>query len=78
VKRSTTHDYTRFRYGVDYEFEFIKGNSGAHMTGQGKGIRQGDCLLLKGRASIERYQVMEIDYYSSPSDMWIALLERIV
>ena len=59
-------------------FDFIKDNSKAHMTGQGKDIKRGDCLLLKRRASIERYQVMEIDYYSSPSEIWIALLERIL
>ncbi|MBW4471950.1 MAG: hypothetical protein KME45_16310 [Stenomitos rutilans HA7619-LM2] len=47
------------------------------MTGQGKGIKPNDYILLQLESISRCYQVEVIDYYSQPSDMWIALLKSI-
>lgn len=47
------------------------------MTGQKKGLKQGDYLIVRDGSSLCRYQIEEIDYYCNPSDMWIALLKRV-
>ncbi|WP_421658259.1 hypothetical protein [Leptothermofonsia sp. ETS-13] len=75
LKRQKTHDYTRYEQGVDYVFEAIEphGTRG-YLTCQGKGVKPGDYVILRQGNAIVRYQVERIDYYSSPSDMWLALL----
>ncbi|MCL6436086.1 MAG: hypothetical protein K6T90_18115 [Leptolyngbyaceae cyanobacterium HOT.MB2.61] len=74
-KRQKTHDYTRYEQGVDYVFEAIEPNGAkGYLTCQGKGVKQGDYVILRQSDAIIRYRIERIDYYSSPSDMWIALL----
>lgn len=77
VNKRKNHNYTHYESGIDYVFEAIDA-SGAkgYMTGQGKGVKQGDGITLKQDNQQIRYQVERIDYYASPSDMWIALLVR--
>jgi MioC protein len=70
-------DYTGYEPGRDYLFESIDGGAGGYMTGQGKGIERGDYLILPDGSGTSRYRVDEIDYYSNPSDMWIALLKPV-
>ena len=77
MTHNKTHDYTRYQHGIDYVFETIEDTAEGQMTGQGRGIRQGDYLLLKHGSAVEQYEVKTIDYYSSPSDMWIALLIKV-
>lgn len=48
------------------------------MTGIGKGIKPGDYLILQRDSELCRYQVEEIDYYSDPPDMWMALLKKVI
>jgi hypothetical protein len=72
-----THDFTKYQCGVDYYFEFNNANARACMTGQGKGIKPNDYILLQLESISRCYQVEVIDYYSQPSDMWIALLKSI-
>lgn len=74
MKSGRTHDYTRHECGADYVFETVDNGSKGYMTGQGKGVKPGDYLLLKHESEVERYQVVTIDYYASPANMWIALL----
>ncbi len=50
------------------------GEHQASMTGQGRNVRRGDYLLLQIDQNTALYQVQNIDYYSSPADMWTALL----
>ena len=50
------------------------GENQASMTGQGRNVIRGDYILLQLGQRPELYQVQHIDYYSSPSDMWTALL----
>lgn len=71
-----THDYTKYFCGRDYIFEPIDNETKGYMTGQGKGIKRGDYIILCNGSKSCRYQVEEIDYYSEPPDMWIALLDE--
>ncbi len=77
-QKNKTHDYSRFISGQDYVFEILEGSIQGYMTGQGKDIKPGDYILLQKGSESYRYRVEEIDYYSNPSDMWIALLKEVV
>ncbi len=46
------------------------------MTAYGRGIKRGDLILLLHRKEKIRYRIEQIDYYASPSDLWVALLVR--
>lgn len=72
-----THDYTDLQQGVDYYFELVDHSNRAYLTAQGKGVKQHDYILLNVDSTPRRYQVEMIDYYSDPSDLWIALLNPI-
>ncbi|MBW4563737.1 MAG: hypothetical protein KME32_21845 [Mojavia pulchra JT2-VF2] len=74
---NTTHDYSRFIWGKDYAFESLNNGMAGYMTGIGKGVQPLDYIILQQGGKSYRYQVEEIDYYSEPSDMWIALLKRV-
>ncbi len=73
-----TYDYTEYVCGRDYVFEPVDEMSKGYMTGQGKGIKRGDYIILKNGSNSCRYQVEEIDYYSEPPDMWMALLSKVI
>ncbi|MUG96766.1 hypothetical protein F7734_32270 [Scytonema sp. UIC 10036] len=77
-QKNKTHDYSQLVCGHDYVFEPMDNLTQGYMTGQGKGVKPGDCILLQIDSQIEKYQVEEIDYYSEPSDMWMALLKKMV
>ncbi|MGJ5673905.1 MAG: hypothetical protein ACR9NN_09890 [Nostochopsis sp.] len=70
------HDFRGLICGRDYVFEPIEGLKKGYMTAQCKGVKRGDWILLENDSRFYRYQVEEIDYYSEPSDMWIALLNQ--
>jgi MioC protein len=70
------HDFRGFICGRDYVFEPIEGLKKGYMTAQCKGVKCGDWIILEDDSRSYRYQVEEIDYYSEPSDMWIALLKQ--
>jgi hypothetical protein len=72
-----THDYTGYQQGVDYYFEFNHLEARAYMTGRGRGVKQNDRIILQLESVTQSYQVELIDYYSNPSDLWIALLKPI-
>lgn len=76
-RKNRTYDYTRLICGRDYVFEPVENLTKGYMTGQGKGIKAGDYIMLSHDADADLYQVEEIDYYSEPSDMWIALLHKV-
>ncbi|MBE9166187.1 hypothetical protein IQ238_01110 [Pleurocapsales cyanobacterium LEGE 06147] len=71
------HDYTQYDCNHDYIFEVAERENYGYMTGQGQGINQGDYLILSSGSNTLKYQVEEIEYYSNPSDMWIALLKEV-
>ncbi|WP_017317182.1 hypothetical protein [Mastigocladopsis repens] len=74
--RQKTHDYTQCVCGRDYVFEPVNNWTQGYMTGQGKGIKRGDYILLQDGSNFYLYKVEEIDYYSEPPDMWIAFLQE--
>lgn len=76
-RRPKVHDYTHYEMGIDYIFELNNSNSKGYMTAQGKGVRRGDHLLLRYESTTVEYQIEDINYYSSPANMWIALLMRV-
>ncbi|GAA6621722.1 hypothetical protein [Scytonema sp. NUACC26] len=77
-QKQQTYDYTECVCGCDYAFEPVDNLTKGYMTAQFKGIKRGDYILLKNGSNLYRYQVEEIDYYSEPPDMWIALLHKVV
>lgn len=78
AKKQKTYDYTRQIRGQDYVFEQVENDTKGYMTGQGKGIAVGDFITLQDGAEVCCYQVEQIDYYANPSDMWTAVLKRVV
>jgi MioC protein len=70
------HDFRGLVYGRDYIFEPTEGLKKGYMTAQCKGVKRGDWIILEDNGRSYRYQVERIDYYSEPSDMWIALLNQ--
>jgi MioC protein len=76
-RKPKTHDYRRFVWGEDYIFEPSDSGSGGYITGQGKGIKRGDYLILSKGTDLYHYQVEQIDYYSNSPDIWIAFLKKV-
>ncbi|MDZ7958461.1 MAG: hypothetical protein RMY34_11390 [Aulosira sp. DedQUE10] len=72
------HDYSQLVRGRDYVFDPLHGGLGGYMTGTGKGIKSSDYILVQSGCKSYQYQVEEIDYYSDPSDMWIALVKQVI
>ncbi|MDX2230223.1 MAG: hypothetical protein NW220_11330 [Leptolyngbyaceae cyanobacterium bins.349] len=71
------HDYSDAVYGVNYVFEqFSEQDNNGYMTAQRRGVAVGDYILLRRKNGVEKYRIQSLDYYSSPSDMWVAFLEK--
>ncbi|MEH2409524.1 hypothetical protein [Nostoc sp.] len=77
-KKHKIHDYSQKVLGNDYVFERLNEGTIGYMTGIGKGIKPGDRIILREGSESYQYQVEEIDYYSDPSDMWMALLKQVL
>lgn len=71
----TVHNY-RHRPPHEYEFEQLEDENQAYMTSQGRGLVRGDYIVLGQNQQVKVYQIQTIDYYTSPSDMWVALLTK--
>jgi MioC protein len=76
-KNSKIHDYSPYVAGTDYVFESSDNGMTGYMTAQGKGIKPGDYIILQKGSKFYKYQVEQIDYYSNPSDMWMASLKQV-
>ena len=74
--KNKTYDYTQLVCGRDYVFEPTENQTEGYMTGQGRGIKSGDYIIFQNGSSACKYQVEEINYYSDPPDMWMALLKK--
>jgi hypothetical protein len=75
-QKNKTYDYTQLICGRDYVFEPTDNQTRGYMTGQGKGLKSGDYIILQNGSGACIYQVEEINYYSEPPDMWMALLKK--
>jgi MioC protein len=69
------HDYRKKNCELDYSFSSMDGGLWGYMTAQKHGVNKGDRILLMQNSRTIEYRVEEIDYYSNPPDMWIALLK---
>jgi hypothetical protein len=76
-QKHKVHDYSQLVGGRDYVFELLNGGMEAQMTGVGKGIKPDDYIILQHGSGSYRYRVEDIDYYSDPPNMWMALLKQI-
>lgn len=76
-QKNKIHDYRQQVCGGDYIFERLNEGTIGYMTGVGKSVKACDRIILREGCESYQYQVEEIDYYSAPSDMWIALLKQI-
>jgi len=72
------HDYSQLVRGRDYVFDPLHGGLGGYMTATGKGIKPRDYIVLQYGCKSYQYKVEEIDYYSDPSDMWMALVKQVI
>ena len=73
-----THNYTHLVCGKDYVLEKSENTGKSQMTATGKNVKSGDCIIITGSdGNSYKYQVEEIDYYSDPPDMWMALLKQV-
>ncbi len=77
-QRKKIHDYSEQVLGSDYIFERVNEGTIGYMTGVGNGIKASDRIILRQGTESYQYQIEEIDYYSYPSDMWIALLKQVL
>ncbi len=76
--KNKTHDFTECLQGTDYVVEFADMLTTGYMTAQSKGVKCGDYIILQIGSESCRYQVEQIDYYSNPSDMWMALIKKVL
>lgn len=76
-RKNKTHDFTEYICGSDYVFEVAEDVTKAYMTAQSKGVKTGDYIVLLIGSETWRYQVEEIDYYSNPPGMWMALIKKV-
>ncbi|MDJ0678220.1 MAG: hypothetical protein QNJ36_23020 [Calothrix sp. MO_167.B42] len=75
--KARVYDYTRFTSGQDYVFEAKEDGIKGYITAQFSGVQSGDYIILIHGSHKRCYQVEEIDYYSEPADMWMALLRLV-
>ncbi len=77
-QQNQTYDYTGLVAGRDYVFEILDNDcTRGCMTARWKNIKCGDYIILPNASGSQKYQVEEIDYYSEPADMWMALLKQV-
>lgn len=71
---SQTHDFTVSRWGRAVgTWDTDDGGVTARITGWGRGVKQGDYILLShNNGDPTRYRVERIEYYNDPPDMWRA------
>ncbi len=77
LHKHKTHDFTECVSGTDYVFEIADNLTTAYMTARGKGVKPNDYIILQIGSEFCRYQIEQIDYYSSPADMWMALIKKV-
>ncbi len=75
LQRSKTHHYHASNVGLDYsldtsadEFQEIQ------MTSQKAGVKKDDCITIHNASEYTTYKIVDIDFYSNVSDMWVAKL----
>lgn len=68
------HHYTQPEWEQTFTLETFACGRRSYMRGRGGTIQQGDHIVLQSGSHTARYQVDEIDYETTPSGSWVALL----
>jgi hypothetical protein len=68
------HDYSQYEWGRDYVFEVLEDGNRGCMRGYGGNVQAGDRLILQNGSETMQYQIDEIEHYSEPANLWIALV----
>jgi hypothetical protein len=78
--KSKFHRYTRYttlECSETFVLENIDKNLLTYsMASFGAGIKIGDFIVVVDKMNSATYQVVNIDYYLNPPDMWIAVLRK--
>ncbi|WP_299415623.1 hypothetical protein [Acaryochloris sp. IP29b_bin.148] len=48
-----------------------------YMTTQKEGVTPGDYIEISGLGETSRYQIIQLERYSDPPDMWMATLRKL-
>ena len=48
-----------------------------HMTAQGPRVKLGESIEIEQSGQYRTYQIDDVESYSEPSDMWMALLHKV-
>ena len=68
-----THDFSVRCWGHNYGIrEVVDGGQGLKLYGWGRGIVDGDFLILRNGGKTTRYRVVSVRYEQNPPDMWFA------
>lgn len=48
-----------------------------HITAQGPRVKLGESIEIEQSGQYQTYQIDDVEYYSEPSDMWMAMMHSI-
>jgi hypothetical protein len=77
-QRNKTHHYQASNMGLDFSLE--KSADAPHeiqMISQKAGVKKNDCIKIHHASEYTTYKILEIDFYSNVSDMWVARLAAV-
>lgn len=75
-RAQTVHDLSHHRDGEDYVLDPVS-ETQAYLTGHAENVRPGDLLVLVHKHSVIQYRVEQIEYYSDPPHLWMALVSQL-
>ncbi|WP_299486694.1 hypothetical protein [Acaryochloris sp. IP29b_bin.137] len=77
-KPCKTYHYSSDQFPTGFVIHALEENMNTYtMTAQGAAVQPGDFIEITQPEQNAKYQVDHIEYYSEPSDMWIAILHPI-
>jgi hypothetical protein len=75
ISRPKTHRYFESNSGKDFFIDSFKSRLGLYtMTSQRSSVKPKDHILIEGQSQRRLFTVLEIEYYSGLSDLWVAKL----
>jgi hypothetical protein len=74
-QRNKTHHYQASNMGLDFSLEKSADDpKEIQMISQKSGVKKNDCIKIHHASEHTTYKILEIDFYSNVSDMWVARL----
>ena len=75
ISRPKTHRYLESNSGKDFFIDSFKSRLGLYtMTSQRSSVKPKDLILIEGQSQRKLFTILEIEYYSGLSDLWVAKL----